>query len=104
MLTFRRRANFLARRCRICISAFVVKVEAIDPRWPRDTRDVVKAVYNDPMVANLVYRLEAEEAEERIVRRRAALEHPGLIRRPSPLTRARRVWARISSRGSGEPG
>ncbi|WP_341956259.1 hypothetical protein [Microbacterium sp. LWH13-1.2] len=62
------------------------------------------AVYNDPMVASLVYRLEAEEAEERIARRRAAFEHPGLIRRPSLIARARRLWARISFRRSGEPG
>ncbi|MFJ4998419.1 hypothetical protein ACIP5T_09725 [Microbacterium sp. NPDC088619] len=61
-------------------------------------------VYNDPMVANLVYRLEAEQAEEQIVRRRAALEHPGLIRRRSLRERARRLWTRISSGGSGEPG
>jgi len=80
----------------------VVKVEATDPR-SHDTRDAVVAVYNDPMVANLVYRLEAEEAEERIARRRTALEHPSLIRRPSLLTRARRLWARAFRR-SGEPG
>lgn len=96
--------TFLAPRCRIRVSAFVVKVEAADTRPPHDTRDAVVAVYNDPMVANLVYRLEAEEAEEQIMRRRAALEHPSLIRRPSLRERARRLWARISSGGSGEPG
>lgn len=68
-----------------------------------DARGAVVTVYNDPMVANLVYRLEAEHAEEQIVRRRAALEHPSLIRRPSLLTRAHRLWARSFRRG-GEPG
>lgn len=95
--------SFLGPRCRIRVSTFVVKVEATDSRSPHDRRDAVTAVYNDPMVASLVYRLEAEEAEERIARRRAALEHPSLIRRQSLLTRARRVWAR-SFRRSGEPG
>lgn len=61
-------------------------------------------MYNDPMVANLIYRLEAEEADEQIARRRAALQHPGLVRRSSLRTRVRRLWARIASRGNEEPG
>ncbi|SEC29057.1 hypothetical protein SAMN04489807_3342 [Microbacterium hydrocarbonoxydans] len=61
-------------------------------------------MYNDPMVANLIYRLEAEEADEQVARRRAALAHPGLVRRPPLRTRVRRLWARIASRGNGEPG
>ena len=56
------------------------------------------AVYNDPMMATVLYRLEAEEAEQRIARRRVALEHPGLIRRPSLWARARRVWVGDPSR------
>ena len=78
--------------------------EEVPDRGASDARGAVVTVYNDPMVANLVYRLEAEHAEEQIVRRRTALEHPGLIRRPSLRVRARRLWARISSGGSGEPG
>ena len=43
-------------------------------------------MYNDPMMASVLYRLEAEEAEQTIERRRVALEHPGMIRRPSPVS------------------
>lgn len=57
-------------------------------------------MYNDPMMASVLYRLEAEEAEQTIERRRAALEHPGMIRRTSLWARARRVWAGGPSRRS----
>jgi hypothetical protein len=55
-------------------------------------------VYNDPMMASVLYRLEAEEAEQAIERRRVVLEHPGMIRRPSLWARARRVWTGGPSR------
>ncbi|WP_436453412.1 hypothetical protein [Microbacterium sp. K2] len=57
-------------------------------------------MYNDPMMASVLYRLEAEEAEQAIERRRVALEHPGMVRRPSLWARARRVWEGAPSRRS----
>lgn len=55
-------------------------------------------MYNDPMMGSILYRLESEQAEATLARRRALLEHPGRIRRLSIWARARRVWWRGSSR------
>ncbi len=54
-------------------------------------------MYNDPMMASVLYRLEAEEAAEAIERRRVALEHPGMIRRSTLWARARGAWTDASS-------
>ncbi|WP_314427515.1 hypothetical protein [uncultured Microbacterium sp.] len=49
-------------------------------------------------MGSILYRLESEQAEATLARRRALLEHPGRIRRLSIWARARRVWWRGSSR------
>ena len=92
-----RRTRAFPPTCRIRFAPFVVQVEG--GRIGRSgTRSGGDDVYSDPMMASILYRLEAGEAEQDLARRRLVLAHPSRTRRPSIWARARLLWWRGSSR------